>query len=255
MPVTNRPRLGALPELPHWETTPIDRPEAIGKVKEALRTRIQASGRSISEVFSVIETRVRTQVDEIAAAKAEGREVWPVINYSDIATDTVSTDDLALLHRRGCVVVRGNFPRQRALDWDQGIVDYVERNRFFEDYRGPGDDFFGSVGSKPEIYPIYWSQAQMEARQSESAGRLPVSADRVDRASHGISGCAGHFVTGVVTGGLTPEPGPCGSGAACRERRYGRGFRASRAGSSRTRSGRSLAPSTPGRSVTSRSTT
>ena len=31
------------------------------------------------------------------------------------------------------------------------------RNQFFENYRGPADDFFGSVGSKPEIYPIYWS--------------------------------------------------------------------------------------------------
>ena len=41
------------------------------------------------------------------------------------------------------------------------------RNEFFENYRGPGDDFFGSVGSKPEIYPIYWSPAQMEARQSD----------------------------------------------------------------------------------------
>ena len=110
---------------------------------------------------------MRAQVDEIAAAKAEGRAVWPVINYEDIAAGTVSPEDLALLHRRGCVVVRGHFPRQQALDWDEGIVDYVERNRFFETYRGPGDDFFGSVGSKPEIYPVYWSRAQMEARQSD----------------------------------------------------------------------------------------
>ena len=70
-------------------------------------------------------------------------------------------------HRRGCLVVRGHFDREQASAWDQDIVDYVERNRFFENYRGPGDDFFGSVGSKPEIYPIYWSPAQMEARQSD----------------------------------------------------------------------------------------
>jgi hypothetical protein len=156
-----------LPELPHWETTPADRPAAIVQMKEALRARIEGSGRSIGEVFSVIESCVRAQVDEISAATAEGRQVWPVINYVDIAAGTVSTDDLKLLRRRGCVVVRGQFPRQQALDWDQGIVDYVERNRFFEDYRGPGDDFFGSVGSKPEIYPIYWSRPQMQARQSD----------------------------------------------------------------------------------------
>jgi hypothetical protein len=167
VPVTNRTAVAALPELPHWETTPVDRRAAIVQVKEALRARIGSSGRSVPEVFSVIEARMRAQVDEISAAKATGGAVWPVIGYADIAAGTVSSDDLALLHRRGCVVVRGHFPRQQALDWDQGIVDYVEANRFFENYRGPGDDFFGSVGSKPEIYPVYWSQAQMEARQSD----------------------------------------------------------------------------------------
>ena len=63
--------------------------------------------------------------------------------------------------------MRGHFEREQALGWDQEIVDYVESNRFFETYRGPADDFFGSVGSKPEIYPIYWSPPQMQARQSE----------------------------------------------------------------------------------------
>ena len=167
-PARRRPRTsnGHLPELPHWETTPVDRRAAIGSMKEALRTRIDSSGRSVDEVFSVIEARVRAQVDDISAPKADGRHAWPVVSYADIAAGTVSPEDLALLHRRGCVVVRGDFPRQQALDWDGGIVEYVERNQFFETYRGPGDDFFGSVGSKPAIYPIYWSPAQMEARQS-----------------------------------------------------------------------------------------
>src|SRR4029453_5548683 len=49
--------------------------------------------------------------------------------------------------------------------------DYGESNRFLENYRGPGDDFFGSVGSRPEIYPIYWSPAQMQARQSDRMAR------------------------------------------------------------------------------------
>ncbi len=79
----------------------------------------------------------------------------------------MTPDQLEALHRRGCLVVRGHFPREQALAWDAGIVEYVESNQFFENYRGPGDDFFGTVGSKPEIYPIYWSPAQMQARQSE----------------------------------------------------------------------------------------
>lgn len=48
------------------------------------------------------------------------------------------------------------------------MLDYLDRNRFDEVYKGPGDNFFGTLSaSRHEIYPIYWSQAQMQARQSE----------------------------------------------------------------------------------------
>jgi hypothetical protein len=156
-----------LPVLPHWETTPEDLPGAIRQIKTALRARIMASGRSVEEVFAVIESRVRAQAEQIAAQKARGETVWPVIEYADIAAGTVTAGEVARLRQRGCLVVRGHFDRDQALRWDQDIVSYVESNRFFETYRGPGDDFFGSVGSKPEIYPIYWSPAQMQARQSD----------------------------------------------------------------------------------------
>jgi hypothetical protein len=161
-----------MPPLPHWETTPDDLNAAIRQIKPAIRARIAASGRTVEEVFAVAETRVAAAVDEIEAAKARGEEIWPVIDYADIEAGTVSVEQLAKLRRRGCLIVRGHFPRQQALAWDAGIVDYVESNRFFESYRGPGDDFFGSVGSKPEIYPIYWSPAQMEARQSDRMARV-----------------------------------------------------------------------------------
>lgn len=153
--------------LPHWETSPDDLAGATRQIKRAIRARIEASGRTVEEVFAAVEKLVGERVAEIKADKANGVEVWPVIEYADIANGTVSAEQLAKLRRRGCLIVRGHFPREQALAWDAGIVDYVESNQFFENYRGPGDDFFGSVGSKPEIYPIYWSPAQMEARQSD----------------------------------------------------------------------------------------
>jgi hypothetical protein len=161
-----------LPNLPHWETPPKDLPGAIRQIKAALRARIRASGRSVEDVFAVVEQRVRCRVEQIAAEKARGEAVWPVIEYADIAAGTVTADQLAKLRQRGCLVVRGHFDRSQALGWDRGILDYVESNRFFEAYRGPGDDFFGSVGSRPEIYPVYWSPAQMQARQSDRMARV-----------------------------------------------------------------------------------
>lgn len=154
-------------ELPHWESTPTDLRAATAEIKQAIRARIEASGRTVEEVFAVIEDRVRERVEAIEAAKERGESVWPEIDYADLAAGRVTDEQVALVKERGCLIVRGHFDRDQALAWDADIVDYVESNDFFENYRGPGDDFFGSVGSKPEIYPIYWSPAQMQARQSE----------------------------------------------------------------------------------------
>ena len=161
-----------LPPLPHWESTPADLPGAIREIKTALRTRVAASGRTVSDVFGVIEERVRAGVAEIMASRDRGETIWPVIDYADIEAGRVPADALAALRRRGCLVVRGHFDHEQALTWDRGIVEYVESNGFFEKYRGPGDDFFGSVGSRPEIYPVYWSAAQMQARQSIRMARV-----------------------------------------------------------------------------------
>ena len=92
-----------MPELPHWETTPDDLPAAIREIKAALRARIEASGRSVREVFGVMEARVRARVEEIAADKARGATVWPVIDYGDIEAGTVTAEDRAALRRRGCL--------------------------------------------------------------------------------------------------------------------------------------------------------
>jgi hypothetical protein len=158
--------------LPHWDATPPDLKAATREIKSAIRARIAASGRSVDEVFAVIEARVAAKVAEILAAKERGETIWPVIEYAAIENGTVTPEESAQLRSRGCLVVRGHFPREQALGWDQEIVDYVESNDFFANYRGPGDDFFGSVGSKPEIYPIYWSRAQMEARQSDRMAKV-----------------------------------------------------------------------------------
>ncbi len=152
--------------LPHWETVPDDIPAAVVEVKRALRARIEAAGRSVADVVAELEEFLRAEVADIVATKARGEEVWPVIDYADIEAGTVTGAQLAQIRRRGCAVVRGHFPRAEAEAWDRAAVDYVDSNHFFDDYTGPADDFFGTLAmSKPEIYPVYWSRSQMEARQ------------------------------------------------------------------------------------------
>ncbi len=152
-------------DLPHWETQPDDLAEATRTIKAAIRAQIEASRRTVGDVLAEIEEHIREEVADINAERARGEDVWPVIDYADIEAGTVPAELVAKLHRRGCAVIRGLFPREQAEEWDRAAVEYVDQNHFFENYTGPADDFFGTVMSKPEIYPIYWSRSQMEARQ------------------------------------------------------------------------------------------
>ena len=156
-----------VPGLPAWESPPEDLAGAIREIKSAIRSRITASGRSVDDVFAVIAALVAERTSEIRAEIDATGTAWPVVEYADIAAGEVPAATWSRLRRRGCLVVRGHFEHDQALGWDRQIVDYVGTNAFFDTYRGPGDDFFTTLDSKPEIYPIYWSPAQMQARQSE----------------------------------------------------------------------------------------
>ena len=172
MPLPSPTPASATYDLPYWQQTPPDLPTAIRTVKTALRERLERSGRGVEGVYAAAEERVAARVAEIESELARGDGIWPEIDYRDIAAGTVSRERFDRLKQRGCLVVRGHFERDQALRWDADIIDYVERNRFFETYKGPGDDFFGNIGSRPEIYPVYWSSAQMQARQSDRMARV-----------------------------------------------------------------------------------
>ncbi len=146
------------------ETLPADHKTAIRQMKQALRAQFG----DVQQLFDQLSARISERVEEIKAIKARGESVWPQLNYADLANGCVTEAQRALIKRRGCVVIKGHFPREQALGWDRAMLDYLAENRFDEVYKGPGDSFFGTLeASRPEIYPIYWSQAQMQARQSD----------------------------------------------------------------------------------------
>ncbi|WP_222706785.1 DUF1479 domain-containing protein [Lacisediminihabitans profunda] len=213
-------------EQTSWATPPEDISTAIVAVKKKLRAQIG----DVNALFARIEAALEIEVADIVATKERGEDVWPVIQFSDIAAGTVSKQQLDLIHRRGCAVVRGQVPVETATAWDRSLVDYVDSNDFEKKYRGPADDFFGTLAaSRPEIYPIYWSAAQMEARQhantatvqsflnaqwkNESQGTVwfdpdqdSMYPDRIRRRPPGVTsqGLGAHTDSGSVERWLTP---------------------------------------------------
>lgn len=175
-------------ELPTWADVPEDVPAAIVEAKAAIRARIEAAGRTVDDVFGVIAELVAARTEEIQEANRVDGTAWPILEYRDIETGRVSPEQLEGIRQRGCVVIRGHFPRAQAVGWDQQIIEYTDSNDFQSQYRGAGDAFFTSVDSTPAILPIYWSKAQMEARQSHEMTEVQAFLNRLWTDSSGRRG-------------------------------------------------------------------
>ena len=113
------------------------------------------------------------EVDDIASRRARGESIIPELDFSLIREGKVSDATKAEIRRRGAVVVRNVFPRAQAESWNQQIGDYLARNDYLNKAatRDAGDRYFTSLKSgRPQIFGIYWSKPQMEARQGASDG-------------------------------------------------------------------------------------
>ncbi|MCB1486630.1 MAG: DUF1479 domain-containing protein [Bauldia sp.] len=152
--------------MPPIMTTPV--PDDLAATIRDTKQQLKGQVGDVAAVMVEVEAAMREEVAEIVAAREAGEEVFPVIAFEDIAAGTVPEEKIAAVRQRGCAVVRGTFGRAEAEGWDRDIANYLETNRFAETYRGPADQVFaGLASSKPQIYPIYWSKPQVQARQDE----------------------------------------------------------------------------------------
>jgi Protein of unknown function (DUF1479) len=143
-----------------------DLPEAIRTTKQQLRAALPG----YREVFREVEAEMRRRVEEIVSEREAGRDVIPIVQYADIAAGQVSPELVKKIKARGACVVRETFSREQATAWDEEIADYVEKNNLDAKLANAAEDkYFGTLASaKPQIYGIYWSRPQVQARQSES---------------------------------------------------------------------------------------
>lgn len=114
------------------DTLPADHKAAIRQMKQQLRAQLG----DVQLIFNQLSDAIATRVAEINALKAQGSPVWPVLSYADIKAGRVSAEQREEIKRRGCAVIKGHFPREQALAWDQSMLDYLDRNHFDEVYKG-----------------------------------------------------------------------------------------------------------------------
>jgi Protein of unknown function (DUF1479) len=147
-------------------------PEAIRTTKQQLRAALP----EYNEVYRDVEAEMRRRVEEIVSERAAGHDVIPIVQYQDIASKKVPAELVTKIKARGACVVRQTFSRERATSWDDEIDAYVDKNNLDDKLAHRAEDkYFGTLAAaKPQIYGIYWSRPQVEARQSESLTNVRV---------------------------------------------------------------------------------
>jgi hypothetical protein len=141
-------------------------PEAIRTTKQRLRAALP----EYKAVFLEVEAEMRWRVEEIVSERESGHDVIPIIQYADVASGKIPAELIGKVRSRGACVVRGTFSKEVATGWDDEIAAYVEKNNLDAKLANRAEDkYFGTLAAaKPQIYGIYWSRPQVEARQSES---------------------------------------------------------------------------------------
>ena len=160
-------------------------PETIRTTKKQLRAALPG----YREVFREVEAEMRRRVEEIVSEREAGRDVIPIVQYADIAAGQVSPVLVNKIKAGGACVVRETVSREQATAWDEEIADYVEKNDLDAKLANAAEDkYFGTLASaKPQIYGIYWSRSQVQARQSESLTNVRMFLNNLWRAeSEGV---------------------------------------------------------------------
>jgi len=140
-----------------------DIPRAVTESQRELRTRVpDPKGR-----FRRLSEELRDEVAAIRAEAASGGAV-PEVGFADVAAGTVSAAQIARIKRRGCLVIRSVFNRAQVEAWNNEVVRYIDAVGYLERMKEKAglDKYFSTLASsRPQIFSLYWSKPQMQARQ------------------------------------------------------------------------------------------
>jgi hypothetical protein len=154
--------------------------EAIRSSKKALREALP----NRAEVFRQVEAEMRERVNAVVKERESGEPVIPIVHYSEVQAGIVPAKLIAKIQDRGACVIRSTFAREQAEAWDSEIAQYVDKNGLDAKLANAAEDkYFGTLASaKPQIYGVYWSRPQVQARQAESLTQVRIFLNKLWKA-------------------------------------------------------------------------
>ena len=139
-----------------------------------LKAEVRATGVDIAGAFAKIDSLVEAQIRKIESEVAAGASPVPVCDFADVAAGAVDAEITGRIKQRGAVILRNTFDRDRVKAWNDTLMAYVAENDYFEKQKARAgmDKYFSSLSSsRPQIFGLYWSRPQMEARTSDELAR------------------------------------------------------------------------------------
>ena len=155
--------------------------DAIRAAKRTLRQQIP----DYKERFEALTAALKSDIADIQAIRAKGECPVPEIAFD--ALDQVTVAQRENIKKRGCVVIKGVFPKAQIEAWNSDIARYLDDVKYLErmeEKRGIDQYFSALASSKPQIYSVYWSKPQMQARQSEALARTRQWLNRLWKYQH-----------------------------------------------------------------------
>lgn len=108
-------------------------------------------------------------MEEIGHLRDSGKSVIPEIDFDTLGQSGFSQQENILIKKRGCVVIRNTFDSSLAQGWNEQIGNYINEVGYYENPDKGLDKYFSSLQEgKPQIFSVYWSLPQIEARQHEN---------------------------------------------------------------------------------------
>jgi Gig2-like len=136
----------------------------------------------LKRAFGEVRDHIARAAGTIQAEQAAGRPVIPEIAYGDIAAGAVGDEAKAAIRRTGSAIVRGVYPQDVADGWFAELCDYLDTNHYEErevEKRSLDKYFSALKAGKPQVFNVYWSKPQMNARQGESLAATRSFLDRL----------------------------------------------------------------------------
>ena len=134
----------------------------------AFKRSLAGRRHELARAYGEVKDHVSRAAEAVRASVAAGRTVVPEVPYRDITSGRVSDATRGDIRKTGCVVVRGVFPESVARAWFEELGEYLDTNRYEErelEKRSLDKYFSALKAGRPQIFNVYWSKPQVQARQ------------------------------------------------------------------------------------------